>query len=109
MTNHLLEIPPADLHVATLLIHAAHKLLGRAGAVVCSLLLGCGLRLGRLGRLSGGAAATKEPTQGVTDYVADGRTDCDTTVNSALVKGSFGLARLSFPPAKPVFSPPFFS
>lgn len=76
----LLEVPVADLHVATVVVEALGELLGGAGAVVAAplLLLLLVLRLhgrlllGRGGRLGG--AAGEEAADGVADGGADGDT-----------------------------------
>ena len=71
----LLEVPAADLHVATLLIHALGELDGGALAVVVAelLLVLRGLRLDG-GLLGGFGGAAKETAEGV----ADGRANSDT-------------------------------
>lgn len=84
VTYQLLQIPPADLHVAAVLVHALGELRSRALAVargvplVVVLLGGCGLGL-RRGSGLGGAAGEE-----AADGVADGGTDCDTTGTEAL-------------------------
>jgi len=80
----LLQVPPADLHVAALLVHAPRELLRRAGAVVAPrLVVGVAAAVGLdvvLGRglggegLVGGAAAEEAG-----DGVADGGAYRDTT------------------------------
>lgn len=81
-TYQLLQIPPADLHVAALLVHALGELLRRPCAVVAPRAV-VGLRRLRLCRGRGlrrGRAAAKESAQAVADHVADCGTDCDAAV-----------------------------
>lgn len=83
MTYQLLEIPPANLHVAAVLIQALGELLGCAGTVVApGAVVGLGrrLRLRRLRRLGRGAAAAEESAQAVANDMADRGADCNTTV-----------------------------
>lgn len=78
----LLKVPVADLHVATVLVHALGELLGGSLAVVAPLLLllrlllvliRC-LRVVLLGSRLGGAAAREEAADGVADGGANGNT-----------------------------------
>ncbi len=78
VTYQLIQIPPADGHVAALLVHALGELLRCALAVVApALLLSClAVVLGRdavVGR-GGGRAAAEEAADGVADGGADGNT-----------------------------------
>jgi len=80
-TYQLLKIPPADLHVSAVVVHALREGLCRglavvapAGVVAC--LLGGDGGLGRGEGLSGGGTAGEEAA----DCVADGGSDCDTAV-----------------------------
>jgi hypothetical protein len=78
----LLKVPVADLHVATVLVHALREALRGTGAVVSPLLL-LGALLGLL-RLSldllGRGAAAEETA----DRVADGRAHRHTTITCQL-------------------------
>lgn len=90
----LLEVPVANLHVATVVVEALGEGLGSAGAVVSILLLLLiilllvllgSLRLHLLGRRSlFGRAAAEEATDGV----ADGGADSDTTKREGKVSWS---------------------
>lgn len=80
----LLQIPPANLHIAILLVHARSELLGRTRAVVAPgavLCLGWGSCRGSglLDGVVGGCGTTAEEAA---DGVADGGADGDTAVNS---------------------------
>lgn len=79
----LLQVPPADLHVAALLVHALGELLRGAGTVVAprrvaGVLGTVGLQavVLRFGRQGLAAAAAAEEAR---DGVADGRAYRDTT------------------------------
>ena len=66
MTYQLLQVPIANLHVATVLVHALGELLGGAGAVVAPVLLLvlvlCGDVVVLLGLFRRGTAAAGEKT-----------------------------------------------
>jgi hypothetical protein len=74
-TYQLVQVPVADLHVATLLVHALGEVLGCDGAVISPLLVLSSLALGVLLSLSGSAGSAAEKA---TDRVADRRTDGNT-------------------------------
>jgi hypothetical protein len=73
VSYQLIQVPAADLHVATMLVHACRELLRRAGTVVAPaavlLLLGLRIDLTLLGWGGRGAAAEE-----AADCVADGGT-----------------------------------
>lgn len=97
-TYQLLQIPPADGHVAAVLVHALGELLGRALAVVppraaAVACLGRGLGLGGLGRLAGSAAA-EDAADAVADDVPDRGADGDTAVEGPTVTLAFLLLEI---------------
>lgn len=79
----LLEVPPADLHVAALLVHTLGELLGGAGAVVApGLAVGVRLAVGLdavVGGLGGQGLAAAAAAEEARDGVADGGAYRDTT------------------------------
>lgn len=64
----LLQVPPADLHVSAVVVHALGEAGRRGGAVVAPLALLLRLDVGLLGLLDGGGrAAAEEAADGVAD------------------------------------------
>jgi branched-subunit amino acid permease len=73
----LLQVPPADLHVATIVVQALREALCRVGTVIAPLLLLCLILLRLEGVLllrssSLGAATTKHASDGMADGGTDG-------------------------------------